>query len=53
MCMDLTKGQRWVGRAGRECNIQTPTGADGKGVGLDTAPGSGKPGCCVEQGAGC
>lgn len=32
--MDLTKtkGQRWVGRAGRECHIQTSTKADGKGV---------------------
>ena len=52
--MDLTKtkGQRWVGRAGRECHIQTSTKADGKGVGLDTALGSGQLGCCVEQGVG-
>lgn len=45
--MDLTKtkGQRWVDRAGRECNIQTSTKADGKGVGLDTALESGELGC--------
>lgn len=55
MCMDLTKtkGHRWVGRAGRECNIQTSTKGDGKGVGLDTALESGELGCCVEQGIGC
>lgn len=54
MCMGLTKtkGQRRVGRAGRECDIQTSTKADGKGAGLDPALGSGQLGCCVEQGVG-
>ena len=52
ICMDLTKtkGQRRVGRAGREWDIQTSTKADGKGAGLGPALESGQLGCC---GAGC